>query len=84
MLLEETYNLHREGYLEDEFIESRVALIGQKILLSKQLRQVYGSMKEEGIFSMSFIDWLDENLVNSHLYKLSHPNGSGSNEVGQK
>ncbi len=84
MLLEETYNMHREGYIEDEFMESRVALIEQKLLWSDQLRQVYASMKEEGIFSRSFVNWLDNNLESSRWYESGHPNSSSSAAVGEK
>jgi hypothetical protein len=84
MLLEETYNMHREGYVEDEFMASRVALIEQKILWSDQLRHVYGSMKEDGIFSSSFIDWLDEKLENSKWYRSGNPNSAESTEAGHK
>ena len=84
MHLEETYNMHREGYIEDEFMESRVALIELKLLWSDQLRQVYGNMKEEGVFSRSFVDWLDKNLESSRWYESGHPGSSNSAEVGEK
>ena len=77
MLLEEAYNLHQEGYLEDSFLDGRVALAEGKILWSPQLKAVYGSMKQEEIYTKAFTDWLDKKLEASEWYQ----NGRSADDV---
>ncbi|MBT5218871.1 MAG: hypothetical protein HOI35_10990 [Woeseia sp.] len=68
MTLEEAYDKYREGYINEEFLNARVALMQQKILLSPQIRNSYESMKIGGIFTRSFVEWLDVELKKSNLY----------------
>jgi hypothetical protein len=68
MLLEETYSKYQQGYLDDSFLDARVALIRQKILLSPRLTGVYARMKKLRIYSQPFIEWLDSELRSSELY----------------
>ncbi len=69
MLVEETYNKYQEGYLDDSFLDARVALIQAKILWSSQLKAVYQEMKKEEIYSKPFTDWLDTRLRESEWYE---------------
>ena len=73
MLLEETYNAFEAGYVGEDFLKPRTALIEQKILWSKDLRRVYSEMKSAGIFSMKFTDWLDKQLEQSQWFEDGHP-----------
>jgi hypothetical protein len=59
MLLEDTFNKHAEGYISDEFLESRTSLEIMRITLSPEIRQVYEGMKLKRIYTASFIEWLD-------------------------
>ena len=68
MLLEETYSKHQEGYIDDAFLEARVALIESKVLWSSQLRTVYEGMKRNRIFTEPFVEWLDVKLRASEWY----------------
>ena len=68
MLLEEAYDKYRQGYIDEEFLEARVSMMRQKILLSPQLRRVYEEMVELRIYTQSFVDWLDIELKKSDLY----------------
>jgi hypothetical protein len=79
MLLEEAYNLHQQGYLDDSFLDGRVALAEGKILWSPQLKAVYVSMKQERIYTKAFTDWLDKRLEASEWYE----NGRSSEDVEQ-
>ena len=62
MLLEDTYNKHQQGYIDDEFLAARTSLEIMRVTLSPQLREVYESMKDEGIYTESFIRWFDEEI----------------------
>ena len=64
-LLEETYNAFESGYVDEDFLRARVALIQQKILGSENLKMAYLNMKRAGIFSTRFINWLDDHLQQS-------------------
>ncbi len=68
MALEEVYDKYRQGYIDEEFLNARVSLMQQKLLLSTQLLKVYEKMKESGIYTQSFIEWLDVELKKSDLY----------------
>jgi hypothetical protein len=78
MVLEETYSKHQEGYLDDAFLNARVALIQSKILWSPQLREVYALMKQVGIYSKPFIEWLDIKLRESEWYENGRPSAAPS------
>lgn len=69
MLLEETYSKYQEGYLDEAFLDARVALIEGKVLWSPQLKGVYQGMKKSGIFTRPFIDWLEARLRESEWYE---------------
>ena len=73
MLLEETYNAFEAGYVTEDFLRPRVALIEQKILWSEELRKVYADMKLAGIFSHKFTQWLDEQLQQSRWFETGRP-----------
>ncbi len=68
MLLEETYSKYQQGYIDRDFLDPRIALISQKILLSPQLREVYELMKQVRIYSRPFVEWLDDELRSSEFY----------------
>lgn len=68
MALEEVYDKYQEGYIDDEFLNARVSLVQQKILLSPQIRRSYEGMKVAEIFTQSFVEWLDGELKKSNLY----------------
>ena len=75
MVLEETYNKYQEGYIDAEFLQARVNLDAMWILRSPQLRQRYELMKtgfngKNGIFTKSFINWLDGELRKSSVTTL--------------
>lgn len=59
MLLEDSYNKHRQGYIDDEFLAARTALEIIRVTRSAQLREIYEGMKVEGIYTASFIRWFD-------------------------
>ena len=61
-VLEDAYNKHQEGFLDDEFLRSRKALVEFALLSSAQVRQAYEAQKNTGIFPRPFIDWFDEDL----------------------
>ena len=65
MLLEDTYNKHQQGYITDEFLAARTSLEIIRVTRSQQLREVYESMKRDGIYTASFIEWLDEEIEKS-------------------
>lgn len=69
MLLEETYSKYQQGYVDQDFLDARVALVTHKVLLSPQLREVYGLMKQVRIYSQVFIEWFDEQLKASDFYE---------------
>lgn len=68
MLLEETYFRANEGYLDKEFLESKISLMQEKVLISDQVRAGYDGMKKSRIFTQSFINWFDGELRNSKLF----------------
>lgn len=68
MLLEETYNAVKAGYLDESFLEPKVALIQREILASPQIRERHAYMVQERIYTSEFVTWLDEQLKNSPLY----------------
>lgn len=69
MLLEETYSKYQQGYIDRDFLDARVALISQKVLMSPQVREVYELMKQVRIYSRPFVDWLDVELRSSEFYE---------------
>lgn len=69
MLLEETYSKYRQGYIDQDFIDARVALVTHKVLLAPQIREVYGVMKQGRIYSQAFVRWFDEQLQASVFYE---------------
>ena len=73
MLLEETYSKHQEGYIDDAFLDARLALIESKILWSPQLRTVYEDMKQNKIYTKPFITWLEGKLRASEWYDGRNP-----------
>ena len=73
MLLEETFNAYEAGYVGEDFLRPRVALIEQKILWSEEIKRVYAGMKRAGIFSKRFIHWLDDQLEQSEWFERGHP-----------
>ena len=79
MLLEETYSKYQEGYIDEDFLDARVALIESKILWSPQLREVYEGMKSVRIYSKPFLAWLENRLRASEWYESGHP----STRLGQ-
>ena len=68
MLLEETWNGVKGGYLGDEFLGPKIALIQTKILSSPQVRERHQRMVEAGIYTPEFVTWLDTQLKKSPLY----------------
>ena len=68
MLLEETWNAVKGGYLDEEFLDARIALIQIKILSSPQVRERHRVMVEGGIYTPEFVTWLDTQLKASPLY----------------
>jgi len=62
MLLEDTYNKHQQGYIDDEFLSAKTALETIRVTRSPQLREVYEGMKGEGIYTESFIQWFDAEI----------------------
>lgn len=62
MLLEDTYNQHKAGYVDYEFLESKRAVEKIRLTRSPQLQAAYEIMKQEEIFTASFINWLDSKL----------------------
>ena len=62
VLLEDTYNKHKEGYLDDDFLNSRRSLEIYRITVSPQIRKVYETMKLQEIYTESFIHWLDDEI----------------------
>ena len=73
MVLEDTYNKYQEGYIDAEFLQARVNLTRIWILQSPQLTQRYELMKRGrgigsgGIFTHSFMVWLDGELQESSV-----------------
>ena len=67
MLLEETYYRTQEGYLDQELLDAKMALVELMILLSPQTRSSYENSKRTGIYTPSFIAWLDDQLNQSEL-----------------
>ena len=65
MLLEDTYNQHKEGYVNDEFLASKTSLETFRISVSPQIQNVYENMKQQNVFTASFTNWLDEELERS-------------------
>ena len=61
-VLEDAYNKYREGYLDDEFMSSRMTLVRGALLSSSQLRIIYDIQRRAGLFPRPFIDWFDESL----------------------
>jgi hypothetical protein len=51
------------------FFDARVSLVTQKVLLSPQVREVYGVMKQVRIYSQAFIEWFDKQLQSSEFYE---------------
>lgn len=68
MLLEEVYNKYQAGYLDDEFLNPRIKVIQVLLLNTPQVRNIHAGMMRGGIFTQSFIDWLDIELQKSDLY----------------
>jgi hypothetical protein len=68
MLLEEVYQKYKEGYLEDEFLNARITVIQTLLLNTSQVRELYNGMKRGGIYTQSFIEWLDSELQKSEMY----------------
>lgn len=68
MVLEEVYDKYQEGYIDEEFLNARVSLMAQKLLLSPQIRRSYEGMKLGGIFSKTFVQWLDGELEKSDFF----------------
>lgn len=68
MLLEEAYFRANEGYLDEGFLESKISLMQEKVLISDQVRVGYEGMKTNGIFTQSFVNWFDGELRKSKLY----------------
>jgi hypothetical protein len=73
MLLEETWNAVKAGYLDEAFLDSKIALIETKILASPQIRERHALMVENRIYTPEFIAWLDEQLQRSSLYAATDP-----------
>ena len=71
MALEEAYDKHKAGYVDEEFLTARVQLMKLKLLLSPQLRHVYEGMNKNGIYTPSFIRWFEKELRQSTLYQDS-------------
>jgi len=69
MALEEAFDKHKSGYIDEEFLNARVKSMQLRLLLCPQIRQVYEGMKKNGIYTQSFISWLDEELRKSPLYQ---------------
>jgi hypothetical protein len=72
MALEEAFDKHKAGYIDDELLSARVSLTQHKLLLSPQVRQVYEGMKRSGIYTSSFVEWLEGELRKSELYEQPH------------
>lgn len=68
MLLEETWNAAKSGYLDETFLEPKIRLMQYKILSSPQVRETHEYMVGQGIYTREFIEWLDEQLEKSPLY----------------
>jgi hypothetical protein len=68
MLLEETWNAVKGGYLDEKFLGPKIALIQTKILNSPQIRERHKVMVEDGIYTPEFVTWLDAQLKKSPLY----------------
>ena len=89
MVLEDTYNKYQEGYIDAEFLQARVNLTRVWILQSPQLRQRYVLMKQGngvgsgGIFTHSFMLWLDGELQKSNENTTSPQTNSTQVSNGQ-
>jgi len=68
MLLEETWNAAKSGYLDEAFLEPKIRLMQFKILSSPQVRERHEFMVSQGIYTQEFINWLNEQLKQSPLY----------------
>lgn len=68
MLLEETWNAVRAGYLDESFLQPKITLMQTKILTSPQIRERHQRMVENGIYTPEFISWLEGHLQQSSLY----------------
>jgi hypothetical protein len=71
MALEEAFDKRRNGYIDDEFLNARVNHMQLRLLLSPQIRSVYEGMKRNGIYTQSFVEWLERELRKSPLYENS-------------
>jgi len=69
MALEEAFDKHKSGYIDEEFLDARVKLMQLRLLLSPQVRRIYEGMKKNGIYTSSFIAWLENELRKSPLYE---------------
>ena len=59
MLLEETWNAVRGGYLDEAFLDPKVALIQLKILRSPQIRETHNFVVSRGMYTPEFVTWLN-------------------------
>ncbi|MDC1437040.1 hypothetical protein N8303_07330 [Gammaproteobacteria bacterium] len=68
MLLEEVYNKYQAGYLDDEFLNARIKVIQFLLLNTPQVRELGAGMIRGGIFTQSFVNWLEIELQKSKMY----------------
>lgn len=68
MLLEQTWNQVQAVYLDENYLDGKLALINVHILRSPQIRERHARMVEDNIYTPAYVEWLDEKLKQSPMY----------------